>query len=398
LVRFKFWLSIIAAAIIFTHVTDAGAEIRPGAFSLTPLLGGYTFEGKQELGDGTLFGFRLGYNFDERWGMEAAFDFIDTKFTFVDVGVDGFIFRLEGLYHLLPEKPLSPFLAAGIGGIDLRFENAGGSSGFLFGYGLGLKYSLSDTVSLRGDLRHILAYSDALSNFAYTFGVTFTFGGDKRASARKRIKDSDGDGVADSSDMCPDTPKNAPVNERGCPTDSDGDGVSDYLDKCAETPVGVPVNIDGCPADGDRDGVPDKLDRCPDTPEGLSVDSSGCSPSRRKKVSMMFNVEFDSNSTNVQEMYQLLLKRAAEFMKKYPGTMATIEGHTDSRGKAEFNLEISQKRADSVKRYLVENLGIDPSRVKAVGYGESRPVADNETRAGRERNRRVLVIITRPNP
>jgi OOP family OmpA-OmpF porin len=112
----------------------------------------------------------------------------------------------------------------------------------------------------------------------------------------------------------------------------------------------------------------------------------------------MFNVEFYSNSTNVQEMYQLLLIRAAEFMKKYPGTMATIEGHTDSRGKAEYNLEISQIRADSVKSYLVENLGIAPSRVKAVGYGESRPVADNETRAGRERNRRVLVIITRPNP
>jgi OOP family OmpA-OmpF porin len=113
---------------------------------------------------------------------------------------------------------------------------------------------------------------------------------------------------------------------------------------------------------------------------------------------MMFNVEFDSNSTNILEMYQLLLKRAAEFMEKYPGTIATIEGHTDNRGKAEFNLEISQKRADSVKSYLVENLGIDPSRIEAVGYGETRPVADNKTSAGRERNRRVLVIITRPNP
>lgn len=397
MVKAKSFIKIILIVIVAALTKNGLAEVKPNSFSLSPLLGKYFFDGKQELEDGNLIGLRFGYSVTEHWGGEAALDFIDTKFKLVDVGVDGYIYRLDGIYHFLPDGKYVPYVAAGIGGIDLQFKGAGSSSGFLFNYGGGLKMSLNDSLALRVDIRHILAYSDALSNFAFSVGLNYQFGGEKK-KADFQVRDSDGDGIVDSSDLCPDTPKNAPVNERGCPTDSDGDGVSDYLDKCAETPVGVPVNIDGCPADGDRDGVPDKLDRCPDTPEGLSVDSSGCSPSRRKKVSMMFNVEFDSNSTNVQEMYQLLLKRAAEFMKKYPGTIATIEGHTDSRGNAEHNLEISQIRADSVKSYLVENLGIDPSRIQAVGYGESRPVADNKTSAGRERNRRVLVIITHPNP
>jgi OOP family OmpA-OmpF porin len=100
-----------------------------------------------------------------------------------------------------------------------------------------------------------------------TFGLSYYFG---------RNKDSDGDGVPDSRDMCPDTPPGVKVDADGCPLDSDKDGIPDYLDKCPDTPAGVKVDADGCPLDSDKDGVPDYLDKCPNTPIGVKVDQNGC--------------------------------------------------------------------------------------------------------------------------
>jgi outer membrane protein OmpA-like peptidoglycan-associated protein len=88
--------------------------------------------------------------------------------------------------------------------------------------------------------------------------------------------DSDGDGVPDYLDLCPGTPAGVAVDENGCPKDSDGDGVPDYLDKCPNTPKGAPIDQYGCPLDSDGDGVPDYLDKCPNTPKGVQVDSVGC--------------------------------------------------------------------------------------------------------------------------
>ncbi len=172
------------------------------------------------------------------------------------------------------------------------------------------------------------------------------------------------------------------------------DGIGDSADLCPGTPSGAPVDEKGCPKDSDNDGVADYLDSCPETPAGERVDETGCVVPKKKEVSMTLNVEFDKNSAEVKDTYGPLLEKAADFMKKYPETAAVIEGHTDSTGRAEYNLAISQKRADSVKNYLVERFEIDPSRIKAVGFGETKPIADNKTKEGRERNRRVLVIIT----
>ncbi|NIO15887.1 MAG: OmpA family protein [Deltaproteobacteria bacterium] len=357
--RNKVGISIMAAAILALWGSWAGAEVKPGTFTVSPLVGIYTFDSEQRLEDGTLFGLRLGYNFDRHWGGELSFDYVDTEFDFVDVNAEGYLYHAEGLYHFRPEEKFVPFVAAGIGGIDIQFEGAGSSSGFLFNYGAGAKFFVGENIAIRGDIRHIIAYSDALNNFAFTLGVTYQFG-----KAKEPPKDSDMDGISDSEDLCPGTPSGAPVDAKGCPTDSDNDGVADYLDSC------------------------------PETAAGEKVDETGCVVPEKKEVSMTLNVEFDKNSAEVKDTYGPLLEKAADFMKKYPETAAVIEGHTDSTGRAEYNLAISQKRADSVKNYLVERFEIDPSRIKAVGFGETRPVADNKTKEGRERNRRVLVIIT----
>jgi OmpA-OmpF porin, OOP family len=188
------------------------------------------------------------------------------------------------------------------------------------------------------------------------------------------------------------------LKDCGCPPccdkevilDSDKDGVPDNLDKCPDTPEGVTVDKDGCPLDSDKDGVYDYKDKCPDTPYGLKVDEVGCS---HEKLSIALNVEFDTAKAVVKEKYNGEIKKVADFMKKYPSTKAEIAGHTDNIGKEEYNKKLSQARADSIKQYLIDKFGIDSSRLSAVGYGFDKPIADNATEEGRQKNRRVEAVL-----
>jgi OmpA-OmpF porin, OOP family len=153
--------------------------------------------------------------------------------------------------------------------------------GRLANYGLGLKYFLTENIGLRADVRHVLDINvgdadrkhDVFNNLSYTAGLTFQVGGYREAPV---IRDTDGDGVPDQFDRCPDTRLGVPVDGFGCPLDSDNDGVPDFLDRCPQTPLGVEVDQHGCPDDTDGDGVPDYLDKCPDTPAGAPVGRDGC--------------------------------------------------------------------------------------------------------------------------
>ena len=204
--------------------------------------------------------------------------------------------------------------------------------------------------------------------------------------------DSDQDGVPDYLDKCPGTPSGVAVDKDGCPLDSDKDGVPDYLDKCPGTPAGVAVDKDGCPLDSDKDGVPDYLDKCPGTPSGVVVDKDGC-PVPPEKVSITLAIEFDTGKADIKSKYHEEIGKVAAFLRKYPTATGTIEGHTDNIGKAAMNQELSQRRAESVKNYLVQKFGIDPARLSAKGYGMTRPIADNKTAEGRQKNRRIEAIF-----
>ncbi len=173
--------------------------------------------------------------------------------------------------------------------------------------------------------------------------------------------------------------------------DSDNDGVLDGADRCPNTPAGETVNALGCSAsqvDSDNDGVYDALDRCPGTEAGAKVNSAGCKESEAVEITLAVN--FANNSATIEPQYHDELARVADFLKTYTDTRAEIEGHTDGRGARSYNISLSQRRADSVKNYLVNNYGVDASRLSAVGYGPDRPVADNATSAGRRENRRVV--------
>lgn len=199
--------------------------------------------------------------------------------------------------------------------------------------------------------------------------------------------DSDGDGVADYLDECPDTPAGIVVDDVGCPPDSDGDGVPDYLDQCPDTPAGAAIDKYGCPLDTDGDGVPDYLDQCPGTLTGVQVDEKGC------PLTMTLDILFDFDDATIKPEFKPELDRAAEFIQKYKDVpQIVIEGHTDSRGAADYNAQLSEDRAEAVRQYLVDNYPIDGKRLVSRGLGEASPIADNTTEAGRAKNRRVEVI------
>jgi OOP family OmpA-OmpF porin len=182
------------------------------------------------------------------------------------------------------------------------------------------------------------------------------------------------------------------VDAVGCPLDTDGDGVPDYLDKCPDTPKGAKVDSVGCPLDTDGDGVYDYLDQCPDTPKGVKVDAVGCPI--EKCVSVTLDILFDTNKSDIKSSYHDEIGKVAELLGKLKDSTATIEGHTDNVGSDAYNLKLSDRRANSVKKYLEEKYGIAAGRLDASGYGETKPIADNSTAEGRTQNRRVIVNFT----
>ena len=195
-----------------------------------------------------------------------------------------------------------------------------------------------------------------------------------------RCLDSDGDGVYDHSDKCPNTPRGVIVDAKGCPLDSDGDGVYDYLDQCPNTPKGVRVDAKGCPLDTDCDGVYDYLDKCPCTPKGAIVDTRGCW--------VLEGVLFDTAKWNIKNQYYPVLEEVVSVLKANPSLKLQIEGHTDSRASVEYNQKLSENRAKAVKDYFVKR-GIKAGRLTTKGYGCSMPIAPNDTPEGMAKNRRV---------
>jgi OOP family OmpA-OmpF porin len=181
------------------------------------------------------------------------------------------------------------------------------------------------------------------------------------------------------------------VTADGCPKDSDGDGVIDANDRCPNTPAGTAVMADGCPKDSDGDGVLDVNDRCPNTPAGTAVDATGCPTLFATAASFeLTGVTFETSSAVIRPIWYSLAKldSVAAALVANPAVRVEIAGHTDNVGSAESNARLSQARAESVRRYFIGK-GVAADRMEARGYGESRPLTTNDTVDGRAANRRV---------
>ena len=172
------------------------------------------------------------------------------------------------------------------------------------------------------------------------------------------------------------------------PVDSDGDGVVDGLDECPATPEGVAVDSKGCALDSDNDGVADYKDNCPDSAPGAVVNELGCA-----KPFVLEGVNFHTNSAELtDEAKAILLPIATAHNAHHADVDLLISGHTDSTGTEAYNLSLSQKRAEAVMEFMISN-GSDAAKLTAVGHGESQPVADNGTKEGRAKNRRVELTV-----
>ena len=167
----------------------------------------------------------------------------------------------------------------------------------------------------------------------------------------------------------------------------------DADDRCPETPAGVAVDSRGCALDSDGDGVPDYRDDCPDTSAGALVNERGCYIELEEEVTIDMNIEFDTNKAEILPKHQSEIGRVVEFLRQYPTANAVIEGHTDSSGSRAYNQGLSERRAKSVHDYLVEEASVAADRLTYAGYGEDRPIADNSTSEGMQKNRRVSAVV-----
>ena len=203
------------------------------------------------------------------------------------------------------------------------------------------------------------------------------------------IPDTDGDGINDEEDKCPTVMGLARYN--GCPIpDTDGDGINDEADSCPKV-VGV-AKYHGCPVpDTDGDGINDDEDKCPTVPG--TKENSGCPEIQKKMNELAKNVYFNTATAIISKKAIKSLDEVIVVLKANMAAKLNIEGHTDNTGKTELNKKLSQQRADAIANYLTKK-GIAAGRLKATGYGDEKPIADNKTAEGKAKNRRVELRVT----
>ena len=345
-------------------------------------------------------------------------------------GVDGTI--KYGFANLIGSKVFDPYLGVGGGYTWVDEIGAGTLNGTL---GINFWFTENIGFTLQSSYKH--AFEDYLSShFQHYAGLTVKFGGkdtdgdgiyDKDDAcpevfgleAFNGCPDTDGDGIEDAKDDCPNEAGLAEFNGcpdsdgdgiadknddcptvkglaslRGCP-DADGDGVADSKDNCPNE--AGPAANNGCPwPDTDGDGVADKDDLCPD--KVGTVANNGC-PEVTEAVQKALNayaktILFDTGKSSIKPQSEKVLADIVAILKEYPNAKFTVEGHTDSVGSEKTNQSLSEARALSVKEYLVAN-GVDEFRLSSKGYGESKPIDSNKTAAGRANNRRVEINLVK---
>ena len=362
-------LSVIGALLI--GLSQLGYAAPESGATLTLGGGRYYYDTDRDIERASAVQGGIGYIINKHWALEAVLtDLSDQPFGDSGVEVDGEMYRIDALYNLgSADSDIQPYLAFGVGELQLESPLAENDE-TVINAGFGVNKYITDAIALRGDAR--LFYGDENSDldFLLSVGLHFAFGGHSPSKAAPA----------------------APAEPVG-PGDADNDGVTDDIDQCPDTPAGVVVDSVGCPADSDGDGVYDQQDKCPDTPAGARVDENGCQYVIKETVQVELEVLFDTNKAEVKPAFFSEIQRVAEFMKLFPATNALIEGHTDSRGDATYNQQLSQRRADAVRDVLISEHGIAADRLESKGYGEEDPRASNETREGQAQNRRVIAVI-----
>ncbi|MUU79205.1 OmpA family protein [Winogradskyella endarachnes] len=369
---------------------------------------------------------KFGSNVDATTGAETTNSVDDLSY----YGLDGRV--SYSLMEVINSKVIEPYVGVGGGYTWLDDSGAGTLNGTL---GFNIWAGEQVGLNLQSTYKHAFENSTR-KHFQHSVGITFKFGGtdtdgdgiydqDDACPEEAGLEifngcpDSDNDGIQDSKDDCPNTAGLAEFNgcpdtdgdgvvdkDDNCPTvaglktlagcpDADGDGVADGDDKCPGE--AGPAANNGCPwPDTDGDGILDKDDKCPS--EAGTAANNGCPEVKpTEEVMKTLNeyartILFQSGKASFQKSTDQVLQAMTAILKEYPNADFSIEGHTDSQGPASSNQALSERRANAVRDYLISN-GIAAERLTSTGFGESNPIANNKTAAGRKENRRVEVKL-----
>ncbi len=343
------------------------------------------------LDKGRGFGGELGFRFDPSWAVrfELGRLLIDkddnNRSALAD---DGTQLGVDAMYFLEDDVA---YLFGGLREQSIR------DSYRMASLGVGKHWETNSNWRVITELATYYDFGQGYNEFSAKLGLAYIFG---QTSAPIAQPDTDGDGVYDAVDRCPNSAPGTEVDATGCSIDLDGDGVPNAQDQCPTTPSGVKVDATGCEItavaqkDSDNDGVYDADDKCPGTPSTDKVDASGCSILEEKEVSVALDILFPNNSSVISNPDSQKIEAFVDFMRRYGNTTAVVEGHTSAVGEAAYNQFLSEKRAQSVRSLLINEYGIDGSRLKAVGFGESRLKRTDNTREAHRLNRRIEVVVS----
>ncbi len=367
------------------------------------------------------FGLRFGYYPSRFFGLEAEGGAMLAKTT---ADQSATMYTARG--HLVAQLGLAsitPFLLVGVGAFGVTSDRGavGKDVDLALHFGGGLKFFLSRYVALRLDVRDIVTAKRGVkdgvgNNLEVLGGLSITLG--RKDKPKAGPKDTDGDGFMDPDDKCVTVPGVAPD---GCPIgDKDGDGFLDNVDKCIDEagvePDGCPIRDkdgdgfldpddkcideagvapDGCPIrDTDGDGIMDPDDACindPETKNGFE-DTDGCPDEVPKELEkftgVIEGIFFDTAKDTIKPASKVTLDKAIDVLKKFPSIRLEVSGHTDNVGKRDYNVDLAARRATAVRKYL-SDAGIDESRIETRGAGPDEPIAENKTKAGKAKNRRI---------
>ena len=311
-------------------------------YEVTPTIGGVLPEGNLDLKSQLTYGLRFGINLDNTMinQVELGYDRsdnVDYKGIKADTDFNRYYVNAVKEFKLTPEAAL--YALVGLGYEDISNNKLENKDSMFAQYGGGVKYWVTDSFALKAEVRHAVKFRENDNNMFYSLGFTIPFDAKSAPVVAKA------------------EPKPAPV---------------------AAAPI--------LPKDSDGDGVFDDKDKCPNTPKGTVVDENGC-----PKI-IRLHVKFDFDQSTIKKDFMPEIQKVADFMKQNPGYSVVLEGHTDARGTDAYNQKLSDKRAKAVAKALAD-LGIASAKISTEAYGESKPVATNDTEAGRAENRRVDAIF-----
>ncbi len=339
-------LMLATSAFVVAPSTSVAAE---GQFYLAPGLQWIDFD-KERLQDDE-YGFTLGLGYDFTDNLSGEINVFEMDLDGPGPDEDLFQYRFDLLYSFDRNiGQLTPFIVAGAGHNDFSQNEE-----TVYDAGLGVSYQLSENLEWRTAVRKFWGMDEHYHDYGIDTSLIFRFGG---SAAPSRPAAS------------------APAARPAA---------------AASAAPTAPVTA---APDADGDGVPDSRDACPDTPRNHRVDDRGCSIVLEEVARIDLNVQFDFDQAVVKPEFVAEIRQVADFLNEHDDTVAVLEGHTDSMGTDEYNMALSQRRVDAVRQILLEQFDIEPGKVRAQGFGESRPTATNDTAQGRAQNRRVESVIS----